>query len=601
MLVDVTVKPGRKIRLMLLLLIFMITPLFSSQVTGQPLYYIDKDIREFNNVIYQDSLIYALGGDWQNLYFYCFDQKLNLRLKTRISDSNSHTKISPFQQGFLIKNVNHEESKLMFIDTSGNFINKKLFKGYINDYFIDNKRIVLLIHRDDGVFIINLDNKFNLVSEQELTYYREIEINKLNLFHAGKNNFVINTGLKISVCQFDKKWNFIKKMNITDNSPTFVYRIYGKDDMFILDPQNANQLFYKDNLPEDIDPDTPDQVSFYDQKANLINTLHIPRKYKFSSYYLADDNLFVQQSLNKDTLLVIDPQGEVQRSIDLDFSLWINDRIILPDNNLLSAGRYAQCLMWSSRGSAVLILTQGSQASLQFYPLKQDAQYLDIAYTNQDQESLAELINKWYEHNPQSKTEYEHEWEREANQLYEKIYPGMYQPFKRNNVYAGTREPIYNPEYHLLPNIIAVEITDSILVSTDEKKNKQLDGSFYLPVKHSYELQDFCPDVSLDIKTINSTPNISQSLFGFLALPHKENSRISDRTKFLKDNLQIFHHHWGGAPYIFSMPLITRIVFDKDYQKAIINTRYEYLFGSYLCQKEAGVWKIVYGLGGGME
>ncbi len=98
MTVDDAVRRNRTILVILMLLISILSPLFSSQVSQQPIYFTDKDIDTFTNVIQQDSLIYALGGDWQNLYFYCFDQELHQKFKRKVSDGDYNTALIPFKK-----------------------------------------------------------------------------------------------------------------------------------------------------------------------------------------------------------------------------------------------------------------------------------------------------------------------------------------------------------------------------------------------------------------------------------------------------------------------------------------------------------------------
>jgi hypothetical protein len=579
-------KQNRKTCVMLLILICMLIPLFCNPDIQQPVYFIDNDIRSFTNVIQQGSLIYALGGDRQNLYFYCFDQELHLILKKRVSDVDYNTLMIPFKRGFLIKNTHNKKSRLLYIDKTGNIINSLAVDGKIEDCFVDNKGFLLLIRRNRQLLIAEVNKKFEYHSEMVLPGISESSNGRKNrIQRTRKYNYVILCSDAASIYVYDRSWNFLKKMILADNSNRIDYQLEIHNDQVILDPLRGTWLFYPEyyvdfegNLPED-------QVLFYDFKGNLIEATDIPRQKKCTSEMIYGENLFVQQSEYLDDLIVVSTDGNIRQKVDFDFSFHIKDHQILSSDKILFAGAYCQCRRWHRRG--LLMICESPQESLTLFPMNEEAHTLEAAFETGNTEMLSELMGKWYQADIQPKTEFDHNWEKEAYALYQMIIPKVYQSSRSGTIYESGK-PYWDHEYHLLPNHVYIEIADSIFT----KKFSNHDGYYwtYQPTEIKHEIRDFRPEIPLDIKVMYSTDEISVALLSFFSISPRD-GLDSQRRQFLKNYISIPYRDGGIAgaePAIYGFYDYSRIVFDKHYQKAIITSNFR---GRYNCVKESGVWE----------
>ena len=417
----------------------------------------------------------------------------------------------------------------------------------------------------------------------ELTYGITYRIRRTKEY-----NYVFLCTQTASIYVFDRNWNPIKKVILADNESYIDYQLKIWNDQIILDPLQASWLFYPEYYV-DYTGYIPaaDQVLFFDLKGNLLKTTDIPRQKKCTSEMIYEENLFIQQPGYNDTLYVVSTDGNIKQEVDLDFSFHKKDHILLSSDKILFAGAYSQCREWQRRG--LLLISEHPQESLTLFPMNKDALTLSSAFNTGNTEMLSELMERWYTADIQPKTEFDHIWEKEAYALYEMIFPGIYS-FSRTNHQYSNGTPFYNPEYHLIPHNISIEVSDSLFLNDTGKTTSYLFWR-YLPTDIKYEITDFRPELTLDLKIIYSTDEISAALSSYLSLSQKDHFE-QQRRKFLKDYLTIpiLDGTIGVIPIIYGYYDYSHIVFDRDYRKAIITSNYK---GRYSCFKELGVWKTL--------
>ncbi|MCF7912498.1 MAG: hypothetical protein K9M99_08225 [Candidatus Cloacimonetes bacterium] len=300
-----------------------------------------------------------------------------------------------------------------------------------------------------------------------------------------------------------------------------------------------------------------------------------------------EENLFIQQSVYLDTIFVVSTDGNIKQKIDLDFTFHKKDQLRLSSDKILLAGAYSQCWVWQRRG--LLMICGNSQESLTLFPMNEDAHTLEAAFESGNIQMLGELMEKWYQAGIQPKTEFDYIWEKEAYALYQMIFPKIYS-FSRNDHRYTDGTPVYDPTYHLIPHSISIEVSDSLFFG-DTGETISNNYWHYQPTETKYEISDFRPELPSNLRIIYSTKEIFEALSSFLAKSQKDKLELP-RRQFLEDYIiiPIRDAQVGAIPVIYGYYDYSHIVFDRDYQKAIIISNYK---GRFYCQKESGVWKYL--------
>ncbi|MDP8210042.1 MAG: hypothetical protein P9M05_04470 [Candidatus Stygibacter australis] len=586
---------NKKTFILVLFLFSLLTPLISSPITQEPVYFIDNDIDTFTNVITQDDQIFALGGNWGKLYFYSFDQELHLKLKKKVSDNYYKTLMIPYKEGFLIKTAKHQTSRILYISKKGKVIDSMKVEGSIEDCCIDNDQILLVICRDRKFLIAKINEKFELYFEMLLSDSIESSYTMTTkLFMTGKYNYLLTLSNSASIYTFariytfDKMWNFIDKKMIAECDRNCNYQFNMWDEQIIMYPGKAFWLTNPKNYIDYEGQPLKDQVNYLDLEGNLLQAVDIPRYRGFSSELVSKENIYIQQSEPLKTLYLVSSMGDIVREVNFDFTFSMKDHALLSADKYLFAGNYAQCKYWENHG--LLLLSQSPDESLSLFPLTKDALALESAFEADNTEALSELIDKWYQSGIKPKKRFCRKWEKEAYALYQMIFPEMYKKNSRNfNPQNGN--PYYDPEYILISNHVSIEVSESLYYPSYSSLERGLMSTIqwsYKPTEIKHDIFDFRPEIPLDLKAIYSTDEISRSLLGFFALSKKDKLN-SQRKKFLNEYLLVqIQNGMGYEPYIYGYYDYTRIIFDRKYHKAIIRSKHG---GRYQCVKEKGVWR----------
>jgi len=66
-----------------------------------------------------------------------------------------------------------------------------------------------------------------------------------------------------------------------------------------------------------------------------------------------------------------------------------------------------------------------------------------------------------------------------------------------------------------------------------------------------------------------------------------------NRTQFLRQVMQLTHHHWFSDYHKATMPIASQVIFDKSLTKALITFRIFYQFGDAYLEKREGSWTLL--------
>ena len=577
--------------LLLLLLLSLLTPLISSPITHQPVYFLDNDIEKFTNVIDQDNQIFALGNKWSKWYFYCFDQNLHLKFKKKISDSGSKISMMPYKKGFLITSSEYRNSDIIHISKKGKVINSLEMKGSIKDCCIYNDQIFLFILRDRQFFFpAKINENFEMLLSES------IELKKtgaLKLYLSETNNYLVTFDTEASIYTFDKMWNFIDKKTLAECDWSCHYQLDIRDEQVIIYPQNATWITKPQIYTHYAGQPLEDQVQYFDLEGNLLKTVAIPRYRGFSTKLVKEENMYIQQSELLKTLYLVSPIGDILREMNFDFAFSMKDHAILSDEKYLFAGECSQGQYWQKHG--LLIFSQSPLDSLSLFPMTDDAFILETAFKTNDNEMLGELMEKWYQSGNKPKKRFWRKWEREAYTLYLDIFPIKFELYSSSYpTIPGT--PFYDPIYQLIPSHLTVEISESISIINHPTSSSATGYNWiYEPIKVRHEIKDFRPDLNaiLDSKFIYSTDAIARSLSGFLALTEIKNLNHQKKI-FLKYYIDLnIGNRLAREPLIYGFYNFPCIIFDRKYQRAIVRTSDG---RNILCVKKSRVWQEWHGI-----
>jgi hypothetical protein len=119
-------------------------------------------------------------------------------------------------------------------------------------------------------------------------------------------------------------------------------------------------------------------------------------------------------------------------------------------------------------------------------------------------------------------------------------------------------------------------------------------------------LKEFRPGLSFSkIKTLSLTPAYKKLLDQFLGNVHdnfgkgnimspaKSKGESEKRQKFLENCIKIWYGHWGGYWQLYSYPYVSSIIFDSQFEHALIYFTVVYEGGYAFLKKTNGVWILV--------
>ncbi|MCD4818813.1 MAG: hypothetical protein K8S23_08990 [Candidatus Cloacimonetes bacterium] len=328
----------------------------------------------------------------------------------------------------------------------------------------------------------------------------------------------------------------------------------------------------------------------FDFIGNTIDTLNTNYFDEITENIIHNNSfdLKIETNEKKQSKLILSvTSGKILQTVDLDFSLIRINFSQLSDQKLVISGTGRISPSWSGHSFGLIFLSDEPKSHLRLFQQNDKAKMMELAYSQKDKLVINKLFNEWHHlYKPKNTKILLKEWEKETYLIFKQIYPNLLKP--RRKVDGSL---IYNPEYHLIDVSLQIEISDSINVPTvKQKKRLSIYDSFYKPSK-TETINDFRPFVSIDKKIIYCNSNIEESLMIFLSHFYGNPDKLEDRIKFLEDKITIIPAHWVGAPNIYSQPVISKIIFNTEYNKAILRyTNVGHSFSRVYYEKKNGKW-----------
>jgi len=315
-----------------------------------------------------------------------------------------------------------------------------------------------------------------------------------------------------------------------------------------------------------------DKAYLLDYQGNKLDSLNVVNPGNFSNVFSENQKIKIEflDDENDKVVLISNKSSEILSKSIIDFSYFNNCYHKISEKRYIIAGQGKISPKWVSTSFGFIMLLSNTNHNIQLFNDNTYTKVLESTYSTQDSFKLEILFNDWHQMNVEQTDYNNEEWFEETYNIYKQLYPELLNPTRKTD-----GNLLYNPKYHLINNSIQVEISDSINVPTEIKQPRlDIRKLLYKPgIKR--EITDFRPNVTIDRKVIYCDQQIRESLLIFLSNYNGDQEELNKRISFLKSKLRIIPAHWVGAPNIYSLPDIKRIIFNSDYSKSIVEYRNE--------------------------
>ena len=172
-----------------------------------------------------------------------------------------------------------------------------------------------------------------------------------------------------------------------------------------------------------------------------------------------------------------------------------------------------------------------------------------------------------------------------VNEAY-KVFTTYYSPTNLSRLSGGSHENFETDfRYIVIQNDLHISLVDT---------NPQF--HYYDGVKHyDVHLDDFRPTPEISGHPfVYLSPQADSIIFHFL---FNEDSTSRDdhnnRLEFLRQAMQLTHHHWFADYHKATMPYAFTIIFNNSINQALVNFRIFYQFGEAYLEKKNSSWMLI--------
>ena len=151
--------------------LMMLSSLFAAE-SGKPLYFIDDETPVFSGIIVQDSTIYALAENVDDLYLYEFDLQLNLQSKEKVFERLFFHEFVPYQDGFLL--INRQHTEYTYINKQGELLDRLKLKGSNIIEFEKDGQKQIITRWKNQIYLCKMNSELSQ-SEERLILEPEID------------------------------------------------------------------------------------------------------------------------------------------------------------------------------------------------------------------------------------------------------------------------------------------------------------------------------------------------------------------------------------------------------------------------------------------
>lgn len=211
---------------------------------------------------------------------------------------------------------------------------------------------------------------------------------------------------------------------------------------------------------------------------------------------------------------------------------------------------------------------------------------LNQAYEQDSQEQLDIFFENWIElippHTPQEISSFP-DTVKEAYAVFEEFYT----PANLSHITGGQHENFESEfRYVVVQNQLEIAVAD-----TNPEfyyyRGVNLQEMYIDDFRPSIQNQDYYPPAYL-------SEQADSVIFYYLF--NSDSTYIDDhneRVGFLRQAMQLTHHHWIPDYHKYTMPHASRVIFNDSFTKARIQFRVFYQFGDAYLERKQGEWKLM--------
>ena len=208
---------------------------------------------------------------------------------------------------------------------------------------------------------------------------------------------------------------------------------------------------------------------------------------------------------------------------------------------------------------------------------------LEKAYQSDSEAMLKDFFKTWKAGIPAYSDVEIADFSKEVRQVYA-IFKEFYSPTDLGRITNGTHENFETQfKYIVVQNQLNYAIVDT-----------NPDYYFYEGVeKIDKKISDFRPPCNdLDLPVVYLTDEMDSLIYAFFFDEGTAKDDFGDRVDFLRQFMQLTHHHWVPEFHKATMPNISTIIFNETFDKARVSFRVFYQFGHANLDYENGRWVL---------
>ncbi len=219
------------------------------------------------------------------------------------------------------------------------------------------------------------------------------------------------------------------------------------------------------------------------------------------------------------------------------------------------------------------------------YSFDEIARQLEVAYQNNSQKGLDSVFEMWQNAIPTFTENQKNSFPDTVCEIYN-IFEEFYTPEDLNRITGGYHENFETDfRYIVVQNSIEYAVTDT---------NPEFYYSKGVELINN-QITDFRPQPPVNFPFVYLSTEADSMIYRFLYQPDgTPEPDHSERISFIRQAIQLTHHHWINDYHKVTMPIVLKIYIDKSLSQALIIFRVFYQFGNAYLERTNGKWKLVY-------
>lgn len=208
---------------------------------------------------------------------------------------------------------------------------------------------------------------------------------------------------------------------------------------------------------------------------------------------------------------------------------------------------------------------------------------LEKAYQSDSEIMLKDFFNSWRAGIPAYSNAEIADFSDEVRQVYA-VFKEFYSPLDLGRITSGAHENFETDiKYLVVQNKLSYAIVDT-----------NPDYYFYEGVeKIDKQINDFRPPCdNLELPAVYLSNEMDSLIYAFFFDEGTAKDDFQERVTFLRQYMQLTHHHWIPEFHKATMPNIETIIFNETFDKARVSFRVFYQFGHANLDYENGQWVL---------